>query len=193
MSCEMRSMITRYPLGSAIFTPPSFTNSAVTPGTFMLLIFSTTAGGNVFSMPKMMPIFLSINISHFDQIFLDWSDLSVLRVLCGERGCAIQARFWLEWGFLTLDDQRLKEVLSRHPQPQRPIMPGVVVVNIQPVRDRLAVQHRRHLHVLVQAHVPVRRSQHNFHLPVAAQKPVVVHVWQIVHRTVEVTIVVVIA
>src|SRR5579872_3420887 len=57
MSCEIRSMITRYPLGSAIFTPPSFTNSAVTPSTFILLIFSTTAGGKVFSMPNKSPIF----------------------------------------------------------------------------------------------------------------------------------------
>src|SRR5579872_3078762 len=57
MSCEIRSMITRYPLGSAIFTPPSFTNSADTPSTFVLLIFSTTAGGKVFSMPNKIPIF----------------------------------------------------------------------------------------------------------------------------------------
>src|SRR2546425_13345651 len=57
MSCEIRSMITRYPLGAAILTPPSFTNSAVTSSTFMLLIRSTSAGGNVFSMPKMIPIF----------------------------------------------------------------------------------------------------------------------------------------
>src|ERR1700693_913142 len=57
MSCEIRSMITRYPLGSAIFTPPSLTNSADTPSIFMLLIFSTTAGGKVFSMPNKIPIF----------------------------------------------------------------------------------------------------------------------------------------
>src|SRR5579864_6902877 len=61
MSCEIRSMITRYPLGSAISTPPSFTNSAVTPSTFMLLIFSTTAGGKVFSMPNKIPIFFIRN------------------------------------------------------------------------------------------------------------------------------------
>ena len=57
MSCEMRSTITRYPLGSAIFTPPSLTASAVTAATFMPLILSTSAGGKVVSMPKMIPIF----------------------------------------------------------------------------------------------------------------------------------------
>src|SRR5437016_5507671 len=57
MSCDIRSIMTRYPLGSAIFTPPTFTNSAVTPSAFILLIFSTTAGGNVFSIPKIIPIF----------------------------------------------------------------------------------------------------------------------------------------
>src|SRR5271155_31781 len=59
MSCEMRSTITRYPLGTAIFTPPSFTSSAVTPGTFMELMRSTSAGGKVRSMPYRMPIFFT--------------------------------------------------------------------------------------------------------------------------------------
>src|SRR5450631_1251271 len=39
--------------------PPIFTNSAVTPSVFMELIFSTKAGGKVFSIPKRIPIFLS--------------------------------------------------------------------------------------------------------------------------------------
>jgi len=52
----MRSMMTSYPLGAAIWMPPILTNSAVTPGTFMELMRSTTAGGNVFSLPKRMPI-----------------------------------------------------------------------------------------------------------------------------------------
>src|SRR6267154_1721267 len=60
MSCEIRSMMTSYFFGSSIRMPPIFTNSAVTPSTFMELIFSTTAGGNVFSIPKTIPIFLAL-------------------------------------------------------------------------------------------------------------------------------------
>src|SRR5258706_4702655 len=59
MSCEIRSMMTSYFFGSSIRMPPIFTNSAVTPSTFIELIFSTNAGGNVFSIPKRIPIFLS--------------------------------------------------------------------------------------------------------------------------------------
>src|ERR1700737_2318906 len=53
-------MITAYFCGSSILIPPIFANSAVTPSTFMELIFSTTAGGNVFSIPKTIPIFLAL-------------------------------------------------------------------------------------------------------------------------------------
>src|ERR1035438_9445680 len=63
MSCEMRSMITSYFLGSSIRMPPIFTNSAVTPAVFIELIFSTKAGGNVSSIPKRIPIFLFAIIS----------------------------------------------------------------------------------------------------------------------------------
>src|SRR5947209_4193212 len=57
-------MITSYFFGSSMRIPPIFTNSAVTPSAFMELIFSTNAGGNVFSIPKRIPIFLSaINLS----------------------------------------------------------------------------------------------------------------------------------
>src|ERR1039458_2940371 len=59
MSCEIRSMITSYFLGSSIRTPPSCTNSAVTSSTLIALIFSTTAGGNVFSIPNRIPIFFT--------------------------------------------------------------------------------------------------------------------------------------
>src|SRR6266851_3913874 len=51
-------MMTAYFRGSSIRIPPIFANSAVTPSTFMELIFSTTAGGNAFSIPKTIPIFL---------------------------------------------------------------------------------------------------------------------------------------
>ena len=51
-------MITAYFFGSSIRMPPIFTNSASIPGTFMELIFSTNAGGKVFSMPNKMPTFL---------------------------------------------------------------------------------------------------------------------------------------
>src|SRR5882762_1033007 len=53
-------MMTAYFRGSSILIPPIFTNSAVTPSTFMELIFSTSAGGNVFSIPKTIPIFLTL-------------------------------------------------------------------------------------------------------------------------------------
>src|SRR5580658_3351690 len=50
-------MITSYFFGSSIRIPPIFTNSAETPSTPSELIFSTTAGGNVFSIPNKIPIF----------------------------------------------------------------------------------------------------------------------------------------
>src|SRR6266404_1283192 len=59
MSCEIRSMMTAYFCGSSIRTPPTCTNSAVTSSTFIELIFSTTAGGNVFSIPNKIPIFFT--------------------------------------------------------------------------------------------------------------------------------------
>ena len=61
----MRSIMTRYAPASAIFTPPSLTNSAVTFSTFKPLIFSTSAGGKVFSMPKMIPIFFTVTSDSF--------------------------------------------------------------------------------------------------------------------------------
>ena len=57
MSCEIRSMMTAYFFGSSMRTPPTFTNSASTSSTFIALIFSTNAGGNVFSIPNKIPIF----------------------------------------------------------------------------------------------------------------------------------------
>src|SRR6202041_1494854 len=52
------SMITSYFFGSSIRIPPIFTNSASTPSMPMELIFPTRAGGNVFSIPNKIPIFL---------------------------------------------------------------------------------------------------------------------------------------
>ena len=52
-------MMTSYFFGSSMRMPPIFTNSAVTPSAFVELTFSTNAGGNVFSIPKRIPIFLS--------------------------------------------------------------------------------------------------------------------------------------
>ena len=52
-------MITSYFFGSSIRIPPIFTNSASTPGAFIELIFSTKAGGNVFSIPNKIPIFFT--------------------------------------------------------------------------------------------------------------------------------------
>src|ERR1700688_2561589 len=57
----MRSMITAYFCGSSIRTPPTSTNSAATSSTFMELIFSTSDGGNVFSIPNKTPIFFTVS------------------------------------------------------------------------------------------------------------------------------------
>src|ERR1035438_9773345 len=84
------------------------------------------------------------------------------------------------------------KVLSRHPHPQRPIMLGVIPPNVQPMRNRLPIQNRRKLNILIQTNIPIRRSQHNLHLPVPAQEPVVRHVRQKVRRTIEITVIVVI-
>src|SRR5712671_896216 len=116
MSCEIRSMITAYFFGSSIRMPPIFTNSAVTPSAFVELTFSTNAGGNVFSIPKRIPIFLSA----------------------------------------------ISQILF-------PTLLAVIVVDVQPMRNPLAMEKPRHLHIRVQAHIPIRRSQHNLHLPVPAQ------------------------
>ena len=56
----MRSMMTSYFFGSSMRMPPIFTNSAVTPATFFELIFSTKAGGKVFSIPKRIAIFFML-------------------------------------------------------------------------------------------------------------------------------------
>src|ERR1035437_8010813 len=148
MSCEIRSMITAYFCGSSIRIPPIFTNSASTPSTFIELIFSTKAGGNVFSIPNKIPIFFIARCS-------------VIPIFCrsepdrkpGEESAVTLAAL---------------KVLPRHLQPKRPIMLRVIPPNVQPVRNRLPIQNRRELHVLIQTYIPIRRPQHNFHLPVAA-------------------------
>src|ERR1700690_1340742 len=52
-------MMTSYFFASSIRIPPIFTNSASTPSTPIALIFSTSAGGNVFSIPNKIPIFFT--------------------------------------------------------------------------------------------------------------------------------------
>src|SRR6266567_418948 len=52
----MRSMMTPYPEGTAIFTPPVLRCSAATPATSMALMRSTNAGGNDSSIPYSTPI-----------------------------------------------------------------------------------------------------------------------------------------
>src|ERR1700678_298921 len=162
-------MMTSYFLGSSIRMPPIFTNSPVTPWVFIELIFSTNAGGKVFSIPKRIPIFLFAILKSSS---------------ANEPHCFRQP--------VTFTDELLK-IFRRHPLPKRPIMLTVIPVNIQPMRNAFAAQNCRHLHVRVQAHVPIRRSEHNLHLPVAAQKPLVTGAWQIVRRIVEVNVVIVIA
>src|SRR5262245_27866488 len=59
MSWEMRSITTSYFFGSSMRMPPIFTGSASIPAIFIELIFSTRAGGKVFSMPSLFAIFFT--------------------------------------------------------------------------------------------------------------------------------------
>src|SRR6266853_4921069 len=153
MSCEIRSMMTSYFLGSSIRMPPIFTNSAVTPSALTELIFSTNAGGNVFSIPKRIPIFL-FAISQ-----------NLFQNLAGGAPGVPSRRQPVRRARRPVSPLK---ILSRHPLPQRPIMLTVIAVDVQPMRNPLALQNPRHLHIRIQAHIPIGRSQHNLHLPVPA-------------------------
>src|ERR1700678_3802272 len=109
--------------------PPIFTNSAVTPAFFMPLIFSTSAGGNVFSIPKRIPIFL----------------FAIIRVL-------LSVPLWTSKAPVSPLQILLLKIFLRHPLPQRPVVLAVIAVDVQPMRNALGVENRRHLHVRVQAH-----------------------------------------
>src|SRR5271169_242288 len=126
MSCEIRSTITRYALGSAIFTPPSFTNSAVTPSTFILLTLSTKAGGKVFSIPNKIPIFFMANLL-YRRCF------ATSLFPCATRRSKLRL-----YGALA-------EILRSHPLPQRPIVLPIIAPYVQPVWHGLLIQHRRQL------------------------------------------------
>src|SRR6266446_5585042 len=189
MSCEIRSMMTSYFFGSSIRMPPIFTNSAVTPSAFMELIFSTNAGGNVFSIPKRIPIFLSaINLSPRQTKISTHVGTDAFVRPPGEARPVLTISDQRP----TTNDQSLK-ILSRHPLPQRPIMPAVIPVDIQPMRNSLTLQNPCHLHVRIQAYIPIGRSQHNLHLPVPVQEPLIARVWQVIRRIIEIDIVIVIA
>src|SRR5882757_8620510 len=79
-------MITAYFFGSSIRMPPIFTNSASTPSTFMELIFSTSAGGNVFSIPKMIPIFFATVSPQFVWDGHSCPTRSMLILICANGG-----------------------------------------------------------------------------------------------------------
>src|ERR1700676_1874046 len=72
-------------------------------------------------------------------------------------------------------------------------MLAVIPVDIQAMRNPFALQNPRHLHIRVQAHIPIGRSQHNLHLPIPAQEPFIARVRQVIRRIIEVDIVIVIA
>src|SRR6202049_4828515 len=149
MSCEIRSMIPSYFFGASIRTPPTFTNSASTPSTFIELIFSTKAGGNVFSIPNKIPILLVLT-----------------KISCREVACTVSSTHYQErCSNLRLDDLNSK-IFPRHPHPKRPIMLRIVSPNVQPVRNRLPIQNRRELYILIQTDIPVRRSQNDLHLSI---------------------------
>src|SRR6267143_210737 len=173
-------MMTAYFRGSSIRIPPIFTNSAVTPSTFMELIFSTTAGGNAFSIPKTIPIFLvltghssprvaHLKIPRFSLVILsEAKDPVLLASLITASRRSHVARTTPIGLRPTANAKQPLKIFPRHLQPQRPVMLRIIPPNIQPIWNRLGIQHRRQFHVLVQAHIPVGRSQHNLHLPVAA-------------------------
>src|SRR6266550_515225 len=165
-------MMTSYFLGSSIRTPATFTNSAVILSTAMELIFSTSAGGKVFSIPNTIPIFLFMTKTPHVA--------SASGRLC-------------RMGLSPQHPIKILEVFAHHFSPERPIMTRVISPNIQPMWHALAIQQVRHPHILVQAHIPLTRSQHYFHLSIAAQEPVVGHIPQKIRRAIEVTIVIVIS
>src|ERR1017187_7421105 len=176
MSCEMRSMMTSYFFGSSMQMPPILTNSAFTPSTFSALIFSTNAGGKVFSMPKRIPIFLVLTGSPFTH-----------NARLGSRGRRRPRNRRQVAGATPL------KIFCCHSLPQRPVVLAVIAVNIQPVRDAFGVHDPSHFYVCVQTHIPICRTQHNLHLPDAAQEPVIAHIGQVIRGIVEIDIVVIVA
>src|SRR5712671_2174690 len=131
-------MITAYFFGSSIRIPPIFTNSASTPSTFMELIFSTSAGGNVFSIPKRIPIFFATVISFFvrlKQCHPERSEPCAKRKTHAVEG-PLHLQVFSPGRPRSSNDPRLK-ILRRHPLPERPIMLAVISKDIQPVRDLL--------------------------------------------------------
>src|SRR5439155_4892361 len=88
--------------------------------------------------------------------------------------------------------RRSAEVFYCHPQPPRPLMVGVVSPHIQPVRNPLLVHDAPELSILVHTDVPLPCGEHDFHLPVAAEKPLITHIRQVVGRAIEITIIVII-
>src|SRR5258707_843565 len=173
----MRSTMTSYFFGSSIRMPPIFTNSALMPSTFIELIFSTNAGGNVFSIPKRIPIFLSA----ISQILFQNLEGGAPRISAAPLGLTS------ETPVSTL------EILSRHPLPQRPIMLAVIREDIQPMRNPLALKNPSHLYVRVEAHIPIRCSQANLYVPQTVQLPLVIPGRPIVMGIVKVGIVFVVA
>src|ERR1700751_3734512 len=117
MSCEMRSMMTSYFFGSSMRTPPTCTNSADTPSTSMELILSTRAGGNVFSIPKTIPIFFMANSFNF----LCQTPHVLLRRSAGSSGPNLRC---------ALTSEPLSECIdnsSRSSQHSPPLRPGLAV------------------------------------------------------------------
>src|SRR5438552_818344 len=155
MSCEIRSMMTSYFFGSSIRMPPIFTNSAVTPSTFMELIFSTTAGGNVFSIPKTIPIFLALTGHSSPRVAHLKTTTALARHPQRSEGplyCSLHKlpppavlTLLARDGHRprpTANAKRPLKIFPRHLQPQRPVMPRIIPPNIQPIWNRLGIQHR---------------------------------------------------
>src|ERR1700682_4214823 len=129
MSCEIRSMMTSYFLCSSIRMPPIFTNSALTPSTFMELILSTNAGGNVFSIPNKIPIFFTAQ-SPFLICHPERSDCFAKRSNHAVEGSLLSQRSPPQLQGILPEHQTLPErnrappleILPHHLQPQRPVM-----------------------------------------------------------------------
>src|SRR5205814_8405813 len=67
----------------------------------------------------------------------------------------------------------LTKIFSRHSQPQRPIVLGVLAPDIKPMRNPLAAHDLRHVEIMAQADVPLSRPKHDLHLPIPAQEPLI--------------------
>src|SRR5262252_846894 len=143
-------MMTSYRFGSSMRMPPMETNSARTSRKFIELILSTTAGGNVFSIPNKIPILFTPHPLMIPALNEPRPSLNVIRSGAGTKRSAVPAQskhptllnsLHCQVAFSgtarTTNDHRLVKILSRHPSPKGPVVLAVVVPYVEPVGNSL--------------------------------------------------------